>query len=246
MILTTVFEFCNSRFRSHERLAPLPISPDCTRDEDSHKSPPIPVSTVNRRHVGHRLSPTYLEGMVGHLHTTIVGASDYAEESEDVISSAADRQRSHLRTFQTGRHSEQSQKLLNKGTTAQVRLLKPELRRSEDSQLVAGVFGHAVRRPGRGHHDLDFHVGHVGQRALDRFRLLNELRAGGAGGAGHGHVDLDVRLVFELFDFDAIHQAKIDDVDKQLGINDLLERFADVIFSGGHGKTISRISGLNC
>ena len=57
------------------------------------------------------------------------------EDNAEVISSAADRQMAHLRTFQSGKYSEQSQKLLNEVAGAKVRLLKPAAKKAYDAEL---------------------------------------------------------------------------------------------------------------
>ncbi len=48
---------------------------------------------------------------------------DLFETSGDVIDSAADRQMAHLRTFQSGKHGELTQRLLNEVAAARVCLL---------------------------------------------------------------------------------------------------------------------------
>lgn len=53
----------------------------------------------------------------------------------DVIENAADRQMAHLRTFQTGPHSDLSQKLLNEVSAARVCLFNPDKRAAYDQQL---------------------------------------------------------------------------------------------------------------
>lgn len=57
------------------------------------------------------------------------------EPSEDVISNAADQRLVYLRTFQIGKRSQLSQRLLNELTRAKVCLLNPETRSSYDQQL---------------------------------------------------------------------------------------------------------------
>ena|GEM_PF-4113218 len=60
---------------------------------------------------------------------------DMFESSPKVIESAADRCMMILRTFQTGRYSEVSQKLLNEVDAARVCLLDPRKRMQYDQQL---------------------------------------------------------------------------------------------------------------
>ncbi|MDO4575274.1 MAG: hypothetical protein Q4D98_08680 [Planctomycetia bacterium] len=55
-------------------------------------------------------------------HYRLLGIQEF-EENAKVISNAADRQMTHLRTFQTGEHSAVSQKLLNEISRARTTLL---------------------------------------------------------------------------------------------------------------------------
>ncbi|HUY32240.1 MAG TPA: NPCBM/NEW2 domain-containing protein [Pirellulales bacterium] len=57
------------------------------------------------------------------------------EDDADVISNAADRQMAHVRTFQTGPHSDLSQKLLNELSAARVCLLNRERKAEYDAAL---------------------------------------------------------------------------------------------------------------
>ncbi len=57
------------------------------------------------------------------------------EDDPTVIENAADRQMSHLRTFQSGKHSAESQKILNHVASARVTLLNPEKREEYDKLL---------------------------------------------------------------------------------------------------------------
>lgn len=59
------------------------------------------------------------------------------EKNPDVLSSAADRQMAHLRTFQTGLHAADSQKLLNEVAAARVCLLDAGKKSAYDQQLRA-------------------------------------------------------------------------------------------------------------
>lgn len=59
------------------------------------------------------------------------------EENANVIERAADRQMGHLRTFQTGAHARDSQRLLNEVSAARVGLLSPERKAVYDEQLRA-------------------------------------------------------------------------------------------------------------
>jgi len=59
------------------------------------------------------------------------------EDDPDVILNAADRHMSHVRTYQTGKHSELSQKLLNEISSAKLCLLNPAKRADYDARLRA-------------------------------------------------------------------------------------------------------------
>jgi len=57
------------------------------------------------------------------------------EDKPSVIESAADRQMAHLRTFQSGKRSAESQKLLNQVSSARVTLLNPAKKEEYDKLL---------------------------------------------------------------------------------------------------------------
>jgi serine/threonine protein kinase len=59
------------------------------------------------------------------------------EANADVIQAAADRQMGHLRTFQAGRHSQQSQRVLNEVAAAKVCLLNAAKKADYDARLRA-------------------------------------------------------------------------------------------------------------
>lgn len=69
-------------------------------------------------------------------HYRLLGLPRY-EESPDVISNAADQRSHFLRTVQTGRHSAESQRLLNEVAAAAGCLLNPERKAAYDRQLRA-------------------------------------------------------------------------------------------------------------
>lgn len=58
------------------------------------------------------------------------------EDDRDVIESAADRQMAHVRTFQGGPHSADSQKLLNELSAARLCLLTPKDKAAYDAELL--------------------------------------------------------------------------------------------------------------
>jgi formylglycine-generating enzyme required for sulfatase activity len=57
------------------------------------------------------------------------------ETSASVIENAANQRMGHLRTFQTGKHSADSQRLLNEVAAARICLLKPEKKAAYDDEL---------------------------------------------------------------------------------------------------------------
>lgn len=57
------------------------------------------------------------------------------ESNPDVIENAADRQMMHLRSFQTGIHAADSQRLLNEIASARIRLLDPAQKTAYDAEL---------------------------------------------------------------------------------------------------------------
>jgi hypothetical protein len=59
------------------------------------------------------------------------------ESDLDVIESAADRQMTHVRTFQGGKYADDSQRILNEISTAKVTLLDPSKKKSYDAALTA-------------------------------------------------------------------------------------------------------------
>src|SRR6476469_7132588 len=69
-------------------------------------------------------------------HYRLLGLVLY-ENDPEVIESAADRQMAHVRTFQAGRYSEQSQTILNELAAAKNCLLKPQSKVEYDQELRA-------------------------------------------------------------------------------------------------------------
>lgn len=64
---------------------------------------------------------------------------DLFESNPDVIEAAADKQMSHVRTYQTGQHSQLSQRVLNEISAARVCLLNPEKKAEYDESLRAAA-----------------------------------------------------------------------------------------------------------
>jgi WD40 repeat protein len=71
-------------------------------------------------------------------HYRLLGVSRF-EGNPDVIQSASDQRMAHLRTFQTGKHSQLSQRLLNEVAAARLCLLNPGKKALYDEQLRAKV-----------------------------------------------------------------------------------------------------------
>jgi hypothetical protein len=69
-------------------------------------------------------------------HYRLLGVELF-ESDPEVLANAADRQMSHVRTFQTGRHSAESQQLLNELAAAKVCLLNAKLKAAYDAELRA-------------------------------------------------------------------------------------------------------------
>src|SRR6476660_516224 len=59
------------------------------------------------------------------------------EKDPDVIANAADRQMAHLRTFQAGKYTDLSQRLLNEVSAARLCLLTADKKAAYDEQLRA-------------------------------------------------------------------------------------------------------------
>ncbi len=69
------------------------------------------------------------------------------EGNPDVIESAADRQMAHVRTHQSGKYGEQSQKLLNEIAAAKLCLLSPEKKAAYNAHLKAGDNSASQEKP---------------------------------------------------------------------------------------------------
>ena len=67
-------------------------------------------------------------------HYRLLGIHEF-EDDLDVIESAADRQMSHVQNYKLGKHSAESQKLLNELSEAQVCLLNQEKKAQYDQEL---------------------------------------------------------------------------------------------------------------
>jgi hypothetical protein len=77
-------------------------------------------------------------------HYRLLGVKTF-ETNADVLESAADQRMSHVRSFQAGKHSAESQKLLNELAAARLCLLSPDKRGAYDRALKAKL---AAAKPG--------------------------------------------------------------------------------------------------
>ncbi|MCH7725679.1 MAG: PD40 domain-containing protein [Planctomycetes bacterium] len=71
-------------------------------------------------------------------HYRLLGLQQF-EDNDDAISNACDARMAFIRTFQTGKHTAESQELLNEVSEARICLLKPEKKRAYDEQLQKKV-----------------------------------------------------------------------------------------------------------
>ncbi|MDA1054442.1 MAG: hypothetical protein O3C40_28715 [Planctomycetota bacterium] len=71
-------------------------------------------------------------------HYRLLGVELF-ETNLDVIESAAFRQMGHVRTYQSGKHSRESQQLLNELSAAKICLLNPQQKEDYDQQLRATI-----------------------------------------------------------------------------------------------------------
>ena len=67
-------------------------------------------------------------------HYQLLGIAEF-EDDPDVIENAANRQMAHVRSFQTGEHSQKSQELLNELAQAKICLLQVEAKANYDAEL---------------------------------------------------------------------------------------------------------------
>src|SRR3954449_1161866 len=109
----------------------------------------------------------------------------------------------------------------------------------ESPQLVAAVVGDLVRSPRR-------HPDPVDQDVVDHafeggVGLVLDDVGQGARRRGQRHVDDRVGVAVEVY---AVDQAQVDDVDPELGVDDVLERLGDVLDRGGPAGTRLRLGHL--
>ena len=102
-------------------------------------------------------------------HYRLLGI-DLFEDDADVIADAAEQRMVHVRTYQLGRHSELSHKILNELAVAKVCLLKPATKLAYDAELRAAL--------GAGGQDLQAQpVGHAPPVALEKLDFPAPARA---------------------------------------------------------------------
>ncbi|MBN2025084.1 MAG: hypothetical protein JW809_20070 [Pirellulales bacterium] len=80
-------------------------------------------------------------------HYVLLGVQLF-EDHPDVLAHTADRQMAHVRTFQTGPHSIESQQLLNELAAAKLCLLDPAKKAAYDAELLARRRGNAPAAEG--------------------------------------------------------------------------------------------------
>jgi len=118
-------------------------------------------------------------------HYRLLGVPAF-EESPTVIQNAADRQMAHLRTFQMGKHSAESQKLLNEVAATRLCLLNPDRKAAYDIHLRARApVGPSVCRPGVPHSSPPPPppppIAKKDNSILGEYELLDQLGSGGTG-----------------------------------------------------------------
>src|SRR4051794_2922186 len=100
-------------------------------------------------------------------------------------------------------------------------------------QRELGILGHLVRGPRRGESHRRLNTAHALEFRHELVDLLGDLRADRASGGGQGERHVDVALV----DLDAIDQAEFDEVEPELGIDDVGERVFDFL-NGDHRNRV--------
>lgn len=79
-------------------------------------------------------------------HYRLLGIAPF-EDDPDVIENAADRQMAHVRTYQSGRYRDFSQKILNELSAAKIMLLDPARKAEYDAELHDVLFGQTAPEP---------------------------------------------------------------------------------------------------
>lgn len=103
----------------------------------------------------------------------------------------------------------------------------PETPRSKEPtgvQLFTSVVSDPLGAPGRRPHPVEgYLLGDSGQDGVD---LMLHQRGQGARRGGEGHVDDDRAVLVKVY---PVHQPRVDDVDPQLRVQDVAQRFPDVL-----------------
>ena len=96
----------------------------------------------------------------------------------------------------------------------------------EEAEFEFGFFGHHVFGPFWFEDDGDVDIFDAVDGAHFLADVLDDEVAGGAGGGGERHGDVAYSVVFE---FDAVYEAEVVDIDRYLGVKDGLEH-AEYLF----------------
>src|ERR1700756_143862 len=110
-------------------------------------------------------------------------------------------------------------------TSGVIGAMRPAAASLLEAEGELGVLGHHFRGPGGLEDHLRVDRGDTGEVADELLHLLGDLGADRAGGSGQGEGDVDVLLL----DRDVVDEAEGDEVEAELGIDDLLERLVDVL-----------------
>src|SRR6185437_727816 len=95
---------------------------------------------------------------------------------------------------------------------------------AQGPELFAAVFGDVLRAPGRHPDPVDAEVGYHAVQGLAG--LVFDHVGERAGGARQGHVEGGYLVGVDVY---AVDQAQVDDVDAQLGVDDVAQRLEDVL-----------------
>src|SRR5215204_2442006 len=98
------------------------------------------------------------------------------------------------------------------------------------------LFAHALRSPGRSEDHFGVDALHSVQLPHELLHLLGDLRPDRAARRGEREGD---EYLWPL-DLDVVHKAELDEVEAQLGVDHVRERFGDFVLRG-HGYEVSRV-----
>jgi len=100
---------------------------------------------------------------------------------------------------------------------------------ASEAERELRVLGHPVRGPGRVEGHVRADLVDPGELADELLDLLRDLRADRAAGRGQGEGDVDGAA----FDLDLVDEAELDEVESELGIDDLGQGVGDFL-NGRH------------